>query len=68
MASPFLQCDTHKRALGHSVAAALAYRTGLCLRDLCTGELHDYRHRETREEIADAPTASCSATAPPEHD
>ena len=51
MAISFIQVDTHSRAKGHSVAAALAYRAGLALRDCRTAELHDYRPRETREEI-----------------
>ena len=62
MAIAFVKIDTHKRALGHSVAAAFAYRTGLCLRDLRTGELHDYRDRETREEIADSAIVSARPT------
>ena len=62
MAIAFVQIDTHKRSLGHSVAAAIAYRTGLCLHDVRTGELHDYRPRETREEIADAAIVSSRPT------
>ena len=62
MAIAFVNLTTHKRSLGHSVAAALAYRAGLALRDVRTGELHDYRPRETREEIADFAIVSSRPT------
>ena len=42
----------HSRKAGHSVAAALAYRAGIKLRDSRTGEIHDYHRRESREDIA----------------
>ena len=57
MAIGFVQVDTHHRSAGHSVAAAMAYRAGLTLRDNRTGELHDYSPRETREEIEDSGVA-----------
>ena len=62
MAIAFVDIQTHKRSLGHSVAAALAYRAGLALRDVRTGELHDYRPRESREEIADVGIVSSRST------
>ena len=52
MAIGFVQVDTHHRSAGHSVAAAMAYRAGLNLHDVRTGEVHDYSRRESREEIA----------------
>ena len=52
MAIAYVDMVTHFRARGHSAAAALAYRFGICLRDSRTGTLHDYRQRETREDIA----------------
>ena len=53
MAIGFVQVDTHHRDSGHSVAAAMAYRAGLTLRDNRTGDRHDYSLRETREEVVD---------------
>lgn len=52
MAIGYCNVHTHSRKAGHSVAAALAYRFGTKLTDCRTQEIHDYRKRETREDIA----------------
>ena len=62
MAIGFVDLATHSRARGHSVAAALAYRAGIALRDCRTDKLHDYSRRETREEVAATWIASSRPT------
>lgn len=47
---------THNRADGHSSVAGAAYRLGLKLTDIRTGEVHDFRKRKLGEEIVRAVT------------
>ena len=41
----------HSRSKGHSAAAAVAYRTGLRIRDPYTGREHDYTKRARADEV-----------------
>ena len=48
MALGHLDVRVHSRSKGHSAAAAVAYRTGLRIRDPYTGREHDYTKRARR--------------------
>ena len=63
MAIGYCNINLHSRKAGHSAAAALAYRWGIKLTDCRTGETHDYRKRETREDIADTGIETSRPTA-----
>ena len=45
MAIGHMAVRTHSRTLGHTVAAALAYRHAATVRCPRTGQLHDYTHK-----------------------
>ena len=51
MAQGRFSVTAHSRSSGHSAAAALAYRGGLILQDIRTGEVHDYSSRDGRQVI-----------------
>jgi len=50
--------ETHNRADGHSAVRGAAYRLGLKLTDIRTGEVHDFRKRKLGEEIVRAVTVA----------
>ena len=63
MAIGHIAITVHQRCRGHSVAAALAYRHGIDLRDIRSDKLHRFSARGRRDEIA-AAGFTHGATAP----
>ena len=63
MAIGHIAITVHQRSKGHSVAAALAYRHGIDLRDIRSDKLHRFSARGRRDEIA-ATGFTHGATAP----
>ena len=53
MAIGHIAVRVHSRSKGHSVAAAVAYRTGTAIVDQRTGVLHDFSGRTKRDHIVD---------------
>ena len=62
MATGHVRVTTHRRGLGHSVAAAVAYRWGERVTDRRTGVVHDYRRRAIRGAIGATGMASARPT------